>query len=1362
MTPQSIFSQFTNLYSLSKTLKFELKPTETTKAFLNFDNDKARGVSYKEMKIMFDELHRDFISEALSNVDLDFTEFLEFYKKFLVARKNSTVDLKKWEEKKKEMEKEMENKLKEYRKKIVKQFNLYGEQFKLRWNNQLNQKPRLEWKGKKEYKDKVWLKSAGYKALTDSGILEVLKLLNPDKIKIISEFDNFFTYFTSFNQTRENLYKDDGKVTAIATRLIDENLLRFCDNIIYWEELKKTNKDGNQIIFEGIDESFFEIGYYNQCLNQIGINIYNGTKESEDAQTSSLSHNRTKINKQLQLFWGDNKKYKGLKFKDLYKVMLTESVAFMKDYDEVEILDRLKEMSDRFEKSLPLVKDLITNLSGFELEKILILEKIWIKNTAISKLSASFCGGNNWNLIGNILNQLDSGKIVKGELKLNTFIRLSAIKEAFDRLATGDNIQIKKLKKGQIATSVQYTAKDIFNSVFFGDNQLLESLENSSNLWSCFIILLQNEWNKELAIYNQFKPIVKNNINDKYEPTKEVEYTESGAKLTQSNLVKKYIDPIQNMWNLVRVFQLFHNKKSVESQYETDTNFYNSLNTFLNEFSAFGYYNDLRNFSTKKPFSTQKFKVNFENSTLLGGWDVNKERDNTSIILKTGSIYELIVLDKKHNKLFDRKASSLMYSDTNSNTMKMEYKLLKGVALSIPKCATQLKKVITHFKDSSDDYILVDKKIFNAALIITKSEFEINNRIYSKTNISESVVRSKQSDTDEKSYIKAFQKDFVKLGGSEKLYKEKVIEWIIFCKKFLKCYKSCDFFDFSKLKPAEIYGNVDEFYKDVDSYCYKLKFVPVDNNLIQKYEQEGKLFRFQIKNKDWNEGSKGAKNLQTIYWESLFSQDNLNQTNLKLNGEAEIFQRPASDSLKKESIVTKHKHFEIKNAYHNKRYLEEGGKMLLHVPITINFASQEITKFNDYTTNSLNKNKTSYLGIDRGENNLLYYVLIDSNGRIIDQKSLNKLGSIDPRTGKPKDYADLLQKKQEERKLAKETWSVINNIKNLKEGYLSLAIHEICKIAFESNALIVLESLNFGFKKSRTIKFEKSVYQKFEVKLATKLQHLFFKDKESNELGGVLNALQLCPPFDNSKMENALEWGIVSYVPAAYTSRIDPMTGWRKHIYLQDKVEDIKQKFNLEANYTEESNSRTSNSSIKIIWKGDLKCFGFEYTHKDLKVNKSQAWQVLAHKDLVRNGYDSTQNQYENRTTVRTGAEIHEDLEKILGQYKSKTDGSFNQEEMLEGLLDSQWLKLKVLYDLITNIRVKKDLKTGKIDAIQSPILCTPDNCIFSRDNNNFEPFFFDTRQSLEINKNLKTTVPINADANGAYHIALTKYLKPL
>lgn len=58
-----------------------------------------------------------------------------------------------------------------------------------------------------------------------------------EKLALIRRFGNFFTYFTGFNQNRENYYTTDEKATAVAYRAINENLLTFANNCELFEKL---------------------------------------------------------------------------------------------------------------------------------------------------------------------------------------------------------------------------------------------------------------------------------------------------------------------------------------------------------------------------------------------------------------------------------------------------------------------------------------------------------------------------------------------------------------------------------------------------------------------------------------------------------------------------------------------------------------------------------------------------------------------------------------------------------------------------------------------------------------------------------------------------------------------------------------------------------------------------------------------------------------------------------------------------------------------------------------------------------------------------------------------------------------------
>ena len=71
---KSVFDGFTGKYSLSKTLRFELRvPSDFsgTKRMLEkedvFEKDRLRRKKYEEIKPWIDQLHREFIDNALIN-----------------------------------------------------------------------------------------------------------------------------------------------------------------------------------------------------------------------------------------------------------------------------------------------------------------------------------------------------------------------------------------------------------------------------------------------------------------------------------------------------------------------------------------------------------------------------------------------------------------------------------------------------------------------------------------------------------------------------------------------------------------------------------------------------------------------------------------------------------------------------------------------------------------------------------------------------------------------------------------------------------------------------------------------------------------------------------------------------------------------------------------------------------------------------------------------------------------------------------------------------------------------------------------------------------------------------------------------
>ncbi|MFH1546728.1 MAG: hypothetical protein ABIE14_05120, partial [Patescibacteria group bacterium] len=220
----SSFSDFTNLYELSKTLRFELKPVgETLKNMKNhleydqglqtFMKDQDIENAYQTLKPIIDGIHEEFITNSLESQktkEIDFSEYLEAYK-----------------------QKKDDKKEKKLRNKIGEAYSVGEEELK-------KQYPNLKWKkGSSEAK--------GFNTLMCQDILEVIRnrYKNDEKIqKALGVFKGFFTYFSGFNQNRENYYETkDEKATAIATRVMHENLPKFCDNIVQFECITKKKQD---------------------------------------------------------------------------------------------------------------------------------------------------------------------------------------------------------------------------------------------------------------------------------------------------------------------------------------------------------------------------------------------------------------------------------------------------------------------------------------------------------------------------------------------------------------------------------------------------------------------------------------------------------------------------------------------------------------------------------------------------------------------------------------------------------------------------------------------------------------------------------------------------------------------------------------------------------------------------------------------------------------------------------------------------------------------------------------------------------------------------------------------------------------
>ena len=380
--------RFINLFPLQKTLRFELIPQGKTMENIEtkglISEDENRAESYKQVKKLIDEYHKDFIESQLTNFHFENGLLNDFYSLYL----------------KKDKTKEDNNKLEDVRKKLRR--NIV---------NQLTKSDTYKRINKKEL-----IREDLPRFLADNNY-------DDEDLRYVQEFEVFSTYFSGFYENRENMYSDEDKSTAISYRLIHENLPKFLDNI---ETFKKVSESevANQFktLVSDMEEylnivelkEMFSLDYFNMVLTQKQIDVYNaivgGRNEDKTVKIKGLNNYINEFNQK-----SPNKKLPLLKV--LYKQILIdrEGVSWLSEpfNSDKELLkavsDYYKENINNFEK----IKKLLTNLDSFDLNKIYLENK---RGEALTKISQSLFS--DWSLVKTALTNTLAENLSKTEKKI--------------------------------------------------------------------------------------------------------------------------------------------------------------------------------------------------------------------------------------------------------------------------------------------------------------------------------------------------------------------------------------------------------------------------------------------------------------------------------------------------------------------------------------------------------------------------------------------------------------------------------------------------------------------------------------------------------------------------------------------------------------------------------------------------------------------------------------------------------------------------------------------------------------------------------------------------------------------------------
>ena len=1198
----------TGQYSLSKTLRFELKPIGKTlehieqKGLLTLDEQRAE--EYEQMKGIIDRYHKAFITMCLRNCKIkvnntdDELDSLEEYSSLLSKSKRDADDEDKLEKIKENLRKQIVN--------AFKSGNTYGDLFK-----------------------KELIKNHLPDFVTDE-----------EEKQVVEHFCNFTTYFTGFHDNRKNMYSDEAKSTAIAYRLIHENFPRFFDNICSFAKISESEVANR---FPEIESAFslylnvehiadmFHVDYFPVVLTQEQIDVYNniiGGKTEEDGTKIQG------INEYINLYNQHHPDVKLPFLKPLYKMILSDKVALSWLPEEFENDEEMLTAINDFYKSVQpvifgddenCIRHLLTNIAEYNTDHIYISNDLGL--TGISQqLFDQYC----------IFEDA-----IKDELRRN-------VKQTPKEKRNPELLEerIKNLFKKEKSFSISYL-----------DSLIKDKGEDTIESYYAKLGAFDRDGKQTVNLLTQ--------IEMAYIAAKEVldgKYDNINQSEEATKYIKDLLDAFKSLQHYIKPLL------GSGEEAEKDNVFSSQL---LNVWEALDVvtplYNKVRNWLTRKPYSTKKIKLNFENAQLLGGWDMNKEADYASVLLRKNNQYYLAIMDKKHNHAFDIET---LPSD-GACFEKIDYKLLPGANKMLPKVFFS-KSRINEFAPSTDIQI-------------------------------------------------AYRQETHKKGKNFNL---------------ADCHRLIDFFkqsiakheDWSKFpfhfSDTSTYEDISGFYREVEQQGYTIGFRKISESYIYRLVDEGKLYLFQIWNKDFSDYSKGTPNMHTLYWKALFDKANLADVVYKLNGQAEVFYRKRS--LQKEN-TTVHKALQpIKNKntqnekststfdydiVKDRRYTVD--KFHFHVPITINFKSSGRPNINEHVLDIIRHHGIEHvIGIDRGERHLLYLSLIDLKGRIIKQMTLNE---IKQQTGGNygTNYKELLAAREGDRAEARRNWKKIENIKDLKAGYLSQVVHVIAQMMVEYNAIVVLEDLNMGFMRGRQ-KIERSVYEQFEHMLIDKLNFYVDKKKEACAPGGLLHGLQLANKFESFN-KLGKQSGCLFYVPAWNTSKIDPVTGFVNM---------------LDARYESVESSRRFFSRFDVIRYNEEKNwfeFTFDYNnfHAKLDGTKTQ-WTLCTYGSRIKTFRNPAKlNQWDNEEVVLT-----DEFKKVFANAGINIHG--NLKEAICSLAKREHLEpLMHLMKLLLQLRNSKT--NSEVDYMLSPVA---ENGVF-----------YDSRSC---NGNL----PIDADANGAYNIA--------
>lgn len=876
----------------------------------------------------------------------------------------------------------------------------------------------------------------------------------------LGRLSQYTTYMRPYFEARDRMYDDKQEGHTIPVRIVDDNLPIHLGNTRVFDALPEEAVSGAADIFNALASGLqaFELrdvftpSFYSTLSPQSAIDAYNtliGGISNEDG--SRIQGLNELINQYNQKQGKDGKKLK--QFKKLKKQILSDRMS----------LSWLPDTLADDKQAVRVAFGLEEILAGFNQAESTAWDTASVHVDAKRLSTYSHAVFGNWKTVERCLEKT----IAEANPKKNR---------------EGDKGYAERISKALKACK-SFSLDDIHGAVAkYG------SLAPDSPAVSAPSALRLYYMDKIAAKVTEARVsigLLHAHVNEDGIPDAKLGQDTVSGELGPGAYMKDFLEQFNDAKNAALVFT------DLGGILDTDQDFYTGVVDFFGDVShgLKAGYDAIRNYLTKKPFSTDKIQLYFDNPKLLDGWDANKEPDNRGVILRDGDSIFLGILPAHAKRLF----TDGKHIDPASPLKKMDVKFIPNPHMMLPKVAFSKKAL-------------------------------------SEGNIPEPVM------------------DLYRNGKSVKDYtKEDVTLMVDFYKRVIASNPDWGVFGF-QFKEADEYERLADFYHDVATQGYKTVFNGVSRPFIDEAVEDGDLFLFQVSCQDMLEKHTGKDgNYKALLYEALSGKIG---GDVRLCGGGAVYFRPASLPRKvthpagvpirtKNPDSKREKVTYVYDLIKDRRYTED--RYAFHIPVSIypDADAYGALSVNRRVQEIIRENPGMYvLGINRGERNLISIAVTAPDGTIVEQRNLNVFDNFD--------YRRKLAEREKERTEDRRNWTSVKEIRNIKAGYLTRVVGEVVRLVKKYGCVIAMERLDMDFKTGRQA-FEKNVYEQFERNLVSRLS--FLADRNETDRFGTV--LQLANP-GKTEIERTRfpQNGILFLMNPAHVSNTDPLTGFVNRLNL--------------------------------------------------------------------------------------------------------------------------------------------------------------------------------------------------------------------